>query len=903
MPSISYDARSFMINGQRVWLVSGSIHYPRVPRELWRARIRAAKQAGLNCITTYAFWNVHEQAPGKFDFEGDRDLRRFVEIIGEEGMYCILRPGPYVCSEWDFGGFPAWLHNVKDIAYREANGPFLESVSRYFTAVLNQVGDMQVTSRASAGKPRPIILMQAENEWMCDHPAQAAGYLFELTRYLREAGCTVPILSGNNLWARVEGTIDTWNANEHLMADLRQLSVVQPEAPRLMTEYWAGWFDVWGRKSQSPTDAARFETSLMQILAAGAQYNIYMFHGGTNFGFTAGLSGSTRDGYVTTSYDSDAPLGETGHRGEKYNVAKRISMFASHFGHVLANLDPQSQHAAVAPDDRDGGISVIHQRGGQGEIVFVFAAAGKRPAQFDLLLSDGQTLPVPIGDDAVCWLAMNVNLGGTAVLTYTNLRPWAFIDQRMLVLFGPAGAAGVVCIDDAPLEVKVPAGKTPLVQEHEELTVVVLNKEQVDAAYVDGDSLIIGASGLDEDGDAIALKGWSKAVRIAADGATRSRSVGTVAKAPAAPKLGKWQCAGVDDVLSGQAAELKPIDGPASLEQLGVNFGYGWYHLKLKTKSQGKLLIPQSGDRLHVFHGEKPAALIGHGPGATNKPAPLAIDQRVTILADNLGRNCFGWGFGESKGLFGHLYMVEPVKLPKPKIIAGVMPDPFELGGYIKHMSHGERHPADTLTWEINGKGTHGVAIDIDDLACPAMLFVNDQAHGLYHPLFSGGFERFTLVTGQTLKRGRNILKLALFEKFDPKKHALGAITMYRSKLQVTSGAQWSFAPWTPPDDAAFEPVGNTRGQLPCWLRTTFAVKQADQPLWLEPNGMTKGQIYLNGRNVGRYFVATADGKPVDGQKRYYLPQPWLHTDQPNELMLFDEHGCIPSRVRLTYGP
>jgi beta-galactosidase len=110
MANISHDGQSFLIDNRRIWLVSGAVHYARTPRELWRQRLRAAKQAGLNCIDTYVFWNLHEPQPGTFRFDGDADLRAFVQMIGEEGLYCILRPGPYVCSEWDFGGLPAWLH-------------------------------------------------------------------------------------------------------------------------------------------------------------------------------------------------------------------------------------------------------------------------------------------------------------------------------------------------------------------------------------------------------------------------------------------------------------------------------------------------------------------------------------------------------------------------------------------------------------------------------------------------------------------------------------------------------------------------------------------------------------------------------------------------------------------------
>src|SRR5262249_22319197 len=156
--------------GRRIWLVSGSIAYARVPHEHWEVRIQTAKAAGLNCIATPVFWNRHEPRPGQFDFKGDNDLRRFISLIGEAGMDCILRPGPFIGQEWDLGGLPPWLLGVKGIKLRVSNGPYLEACSRYLTAVANQVRDLQVTS---PGKPGPIVLVQNESAWTCGDDAQA----------------------------------------------------------------------------------------------------------------------------------------------------------------------------------------------------------------------------------------------------------------------------------------------------------------------------------------------------------------------------------------------------------------------------------------------------------------------------------------------------------------------------------------------------------------------------------------------------------------------------------------------------------------------------------------------------------------------------------------------------------
>jgi hypothetical protein len=894
MQTISYDAQSFMLDGRRIWLTSGSIHYPRVPRQLWRARIRAAKQAGLNCISTYVFWNVHEPSPGKFHFAEQADLRHFVELIGSEGMYCILRPGPYVCGEWDFGGLPAWLLRDETMKLREAHGPFLEATARYFGKVLEQVADLQVTSP----KPGPIVLMQAENEWFCHNEKQIDGYLGEVVRYLRENGCTVPISMCNNLWARLDGVIDTWNAREHLLDHLRQFRMEQRNAPRLVTEYWPGWFDRYGEKHQPGPDAAQVEHDLAQILAAGAQCNLYMFHGGTNFGDGAARQATGDGGMLTNSYDYDAPLAEAGAPTAKYEAVKRVSTFASQFDHVFAHLSADDQRACLAPDSDEPGVSIVHQHGTQGDVVFFLRSAKDKTKQIDLLLPNGLTLPVSLGDDRAAWVLLDANLGGVAELTYTNLRPWALIDKRLLVLFGPAGSDGVICIDGAPLSVKVPTGKTPLVDIHEELTLVVLNHEQVNAAVAMDKWLIVGCDGVNEQDEPRPRRGWAQAYVIDGDGDTQTVKVAPSRKS-AAPKLNDWQYADAAALVDGTSEAYAAIDGPAGLETLKQTKGYGWYRLKMKAAATGNI-IADGGDRLHLFAGGKATDVLGIGPGAQRGPAKLNLTKDVTVLADNAGHACYGWTFGERKGLYGHIYQVEPQAMGKAKIVTGRAPDAFALRGYWTQLHAGERPPADTVTWTYTSRSNQTLIFDIDHFAAPAMLIVNDQPIGVYHPQLTGS-ARFVLHPQAPLKRGKNIIEFALFEPYDAKAHSLKAVSMYRVKKSLTERAAWAFAPFALPKARQFVPAPASTPALPGFYRATFSVTHTDVPLWLEPDGMTKGQLYLNGHNLGRYFQQTATGKHVGPQKRYYLPEPWLHIDKPNELTLFDEHGRSPDKCKLVY--
>ncbi len=916
MSTISYDGQSLMIDGRRVWLVSGAIHYPRMPHQLWPDRIRAAKQAGLNCVETCVFWNIHEPEPGLFNFDGDADLRRFVTLVGEAGMYCILRPGPYVGAEWDFGGLPPWLHRTEGVKLRQANGPFQEACARYLGAVMDQVKDLQITSptrgvaEVAGDRGGPIILVQAENQWCCHNPEQEEAYHNELARYLRENGCSVPIIDCNMLWARADTAIACWTGTR-LATDLRQLRAVQPNAPPIACEYWSGGFDHWGR-AHHRDDAAVHLYHMAAILAVGAQLNLYMFHGGTNFGFyggrTAQLNSShaagSRFGFVTTSHDYDAPLSEAGGRGPKFLATKRIMTFANQFGWLLAHLEPGSQPAAVAPDDVNHPPSVLHQHGSQGDVVFLLKTAKDKTRVANLMLPNGQTLPVTFGRDPVAWCVFDANLGGVAELSYTNLRPWAFVDKRMLVLFGPAGSEAVVCIDDAPLQLKVPTGQAPLVEQHEGLTVVVLNSTQVDAAYLCGDGLVVGAAGLDADDEPLPLPGWPRITTIRPDGTT-TRQPTTIIRTSPAPRLGSWQRADLGDFVEGASPRFKPIDGPMSLEALGCNYGYGWYRLSIKGKRRGagKLLAPQMGDRLHVYADGRLTQILGDGPNAANGPTPLRLSGDIVILADNLGRCSDGWRLGEPKGLFGHIYAVRQARLGKPKVVAGHAPDLFELGGFFQFARRGDQPPADALVWRVKPDGRKPLIFDIDRLPGRAMLLVNNRPVGAYDADQTAGKGRFLLEVGRHITGGRNELKLALFAKHNARTNLNKHIHLYQTTANLTAKASWAFARWLLPSDDDFAPLAKTRPAQPCWYRSTFSAAHTDAPLWLEPRGMSKGQVFINGHNAGRYFVATRTGKAMPPQKRYYLPEPWLRTDGPNELLLFDEHGRSPTQCKLVYDP
>ena len=342
----------------------------------------------------------------------------------------------------------------------------------------------------------------------------------------------------------------------------------------------------------------------------------------------------------------------------------------------------------------------------------------------------------------------------------------------------------------------------------------------------------------------------------------------------------------------------------AGLASLGCKSGYGWYRLSLRSPINDKALIPESGDRLHVYHKGKLTNLLGRGPDADHNPANLRLNDDVTVLTDNLGRYSEGWSFGEQKGLFGHIYAVKSLSLGKPKITTGIAPDLFELGKFLPYVHADEQPIADTLSWKVKPVGSQPLIVEIDRLPWRAALIVNDQIVGAYDPDQSGGFARFVLHTDQSLKKGVNNLQLSVFGSYETKalpggKGLAKCLKVHQATANLTAKAAWAFAKWSLPKKTDFKRLSKAGTTGPCWYHCRFKTPRAGTRLWIDPIGMTKGQMYLNGHNAGRYFVATHTGQSVPPQKLYYLPEPWLNTDGENELLLFDEHGKSPSRCRL----
>jgi beta-galactosidase len=327
------------LDGKPFKVISGELHYARIPREYWPARLRMAHAMGLNTIATYVFWNVHEPTPGHFDFTGNNDLATFIREAQQEGLYVILRAGPYSCAEWDLGGLPAWLlADPKSAAALRSNDPaFMVPAERWLNRLAQEVTPLQV------GRGGPILMTQVENEYGnygSDHT-----YMQHLKHIFLKSGFTDSLLYSADNWRNIpNGSIPglyaatNFGINNH-QGGMDALEKVRPNQPLFVSEYWPGWFDSWGRPhSTRPIPPQLIDVDY--ILKRGTGINIYMVEGGTSFGFMSGAS--LIDNHFlpdVTSYDYDAPIDEAGHTTPKYLAYRK----------VLATFSPCGNESCLPP--------------------------------------------------------------------------------------------------------------------------------------------------------------------------------------------------------------------------------------------------------------------------------------------------------------------------------------------------------------------------------------------------------------------------------------------------------------------------------------------------------------------------------------------------------------------------
>ena len=306
---------TFLLNGQPFVVKAAELHYPRIPRPYWEQRIKMCRSLGMNTVCLYVFWNIHEQQEGKFDFTGNNDVAAFCRLAQKNDMYVIVRPGPYVCAEWEMGGLPWWLLKKKDIRLREDDPYFIARVKAFEAEVGRQLAPLTIQNGG------PIIMVQVENEY--GSYGVNKKYVSQIRDIVKASGFDKVTLFQCDWASNFEnnGLDDlVWTMNfgtgSNIDAQFKRLKELRPDAPLMCSEFWSGWFDKWGARHETRPAKAMVE-GIDEMLSKNISFSLYMTHGGTSFGHWAGANspGFAPD---VTSYDYDAPINEYGHATPKF---------------------------------------------------------------------------------------------------------------------------------------------------------------------------------------------------------------------------------------------------------------------------------------------------------------------------------------------------------------------------------------------------------------------------------------------------------------------------------------------------------------------------------------------------------------------------------------------------------
>lgn len=686
---IDFDGKGFIINGKRMFLTSGTIHYPRVPREKWHEVLLKLKRSGFKAVETYIFWNYHEPIEGKYDFESEnRDFPTFLDEAKKLGLYAIVRVGPYICAEWENGGYPNWMSFKAGLEVRKNNEQYLSCVATWFNKIMPMIASRQIHKGGN------VILVQLENEmpgngwrnWGRTSDGKHMDYLMQLAKH---NGLEVPLIfSGIH--------------HAHNPAPDKPIDVTKRTSPWMSMELWTIWFD---RYNNSGNDLIKGERSAWRVLSqGGAGFNLYMFHGGTTFGYN-NFSNDTKYGdngeKGTACYDFGTLVGQTGDTRELYNRLKRLAYQAETFSPILANsIIDTIQYKDIA----SGNILVTVRKSPDGTLVFL----NNKGNDTTVVLKNG--IAVKLASKEIAAFAMDIKLGKGIVLKESWSRILGIVNQKnitTIICYGNVGESSKLIFNKAvvqsnkeaksllqeanSVELAFPAnGVTEynLKVDGQNVRVLAMNGEMADKTWlVDskvGRQIIVGAPYLGEFSMKSANKVYAEVEYPVSVPAPQEITIygNESALACKLPKsnttlmdisLGQWSmavCNPMDSGIWDKKSWFSLPDGNAP--ELGMNNNntpYAWYKAILKNDSTiTSLLFKKIGDRATFLVDGKVVAeydytkdKIAHIPVKIQKG-----EHQLIVFVAHAGRRKFSGYVGpintieSQKGLRGPIFAEQP---------------------------------------------------------------------------------------------------------------------------------------------------------------------------------------------------------------------------------------------------
>jgi beta-galactosidase len=932
--AITFDGRGFIINGQRTFVASGDIHYPRVPQALWHDRLLRLKRSGLNCVQTYVFMDYHSPQEGVYDFSGEKDFGLYLRDIHDLGLYCTVRPGMYVCSEWDNGGYPEWLLLKPGLGLRITEAQFLAAHDSWYGQIMPVISTNQINRNG------PVILVQLDNEhpscWGVDTANQP--YFTHLRTNALAHGLEVPsFFSGLH--------------HAHAPAGTTPFDSVGRTSPWYSTEFWAGWFNLYGGTISL---ANTYDRDTWQIIAYGGNgYNYYMFHGGGNFDHWNANG-------IGASYDYGAALGQCGDFRPLYYRDKRAALFARSFQAILENsTNASSTYAGAA-----GGVSAISARGSpSGTILFLDNnTSGNSTAVLNngaqMTLEAGEIAPVVKNFAMTKWLAI-----AEADARIFGIQPQGGLTT--LVLYGLAGetvrvgfslTTGSATYADPAFAVNATnvtfsapiANGTPvsyqLVAGTNSLRVLVMTKNAVDRTwfvdsagtnYVVSGPAYVGeftnASGqiicsLEEPVGSVLTNSLLvyDGIQFAPRALTVTNQINT--NSLTAPSLVNWQmrtfadpaAASYDDSawFTTNTAPLMGADGDAS--------HYAWYRASVTVSNAGTYLLNFTGiqDWATLFVNGQQVPMTVSTSAFSVSAALQAGTNTLAIFTSQVGRDSLYSVTGTSvngftpRGLLGLVGLSTSASAsvsltnwywqtigssaPSASDIATATAtnfDPVAAGwstgsGWNANVFSGAGYAWFRTVLPAVAGASHLIHFTNVDDNCT--VYLNGTNVVATHTGWGQPFDVSLDACWQT--NGPNVLTVLVQNTGGG--GGLNGTVILNGVNPAAPIPTWKLKGGVGPIDGTnvtWQSLASANG-LPVFYRATFS---CSQPAGVLPilrcgwSGLSYGFVWLNGHMLGRY----PETIPVSS---IYLPECWIGPGATNELVIFEEQGKAPGSVALT---
>ena len=897
MPPITFDARSLLVSGRRMYMVGAGLEYPSIMPDQWNDRLGTLQSLGFNTVVSACPWVLHEPARGRTDFEGRLDLARFLGAASDVGMSVVLKVGPVVGRPYDGGGLPTWLSGEDRIPARSGAPEFMELVSRWFATLSQQIAFFQADQDGGG----PVVAIQIENDWRCGSEEAASKYLLELTRFARERGITVPILTSNGFWSPIENAIETWSGWNDLFTHVRQVGSLQSDRPRICVVDRSGERSGLRRLGETIEKVSGDDLAgrMMQVIAAGGQPILGQAVAGR---FSTGAVGRDEFGTIAPDPFVDVLIDEHGDVTDMGRSVGRLARFARDFGSMFADLDPDDRPLVTDPESAAAPI-VIPRQGGGGSLIFATRSGGT--GHTTVVDRKGRRFTIEFGDQEFDWRVFDADLAGRGRLDYASATPLAMV-RNLLFLAAPARTDVEISIDGRTFVVHTPEGRrgffAPLVEHHNDITVVVIPNSKDSSIFPTEDGVFVGVVDVDEQGDPRTASDSQSAHRVDWDGSVHSvkpsRNPATRSRKPA-----DWSVWNEPDPR--RTDHPRSIAGDQDLGLASINAGidHAWFTASIE--------LPDARSRKLRFLG-----------GSTDVKAWLDQEllppvedgwiqvkgrkgtQTLALFIGHESRRIEGVPAPSDGDSPGALVALKPLAGTTRKEIDHPSIDPFEMVGFIPNTADGERTSSRGQEISFQHRRKSEIVLEVRP-GSSGVIVINDRPHTVFG---TGGLRcRLSSDREDSIRSGKNRIVILPLEHIE-ESGIETEVTMYEVTQEFIPRSAWRIRRWEPSPDSR---IGHWNGvparradSHPHWVRGTVpAPKRGNVSVSVRMDGLSRGRIRVNGIDLGGY---SNDIRPARGRSRpltseVAVPPSVVARDSRMTIEIFDERGFNPENVAVRY--